>query len=112
MSRLIEIHWTCGSIDEARKISRYLVQEGLVSCANITPWVESVFQWNGDLETAQETLVLFKTTEELFSTVCEVIESNTKYELPVITYFPIEGGNVEGVQWLKEGVKATTMQSS
>ncbi len=44
MPEFIEIHWTSGSIDEARKVARYLVQERYVACAQITPWVESIFK--------------------------------------------------------------------
>ena len=38
MPEFIEIHWTSGSIDEARKVARYLVQERYVACAQISPW--------------------------------------------------------------------------
>jgi hypothetical protein len=43
VSDFIEIHWTSGSLDEARKISRYLVQKRYVACAKIVPWIESVY---------------------------------------------------------------------
>ena len=62
----IQIYWTCGSLDEARKISRQLVEAKLVACANIIPWVESIFIWNDQLDTSQETKVIFKTRDEHF----------------------------------------------
>lgn len=100
MADFIEIQWTSGSIDEARKVSRYLVQERLVACAQITPWIESVYMWNNQLETSQESKIVLKTRLEHFETVKQVILDNCKYEVPEITYHSIEGGNQEYLDWL------------
>lgn len=102
MSEFIEIHWTCGSIDEARKISRYLVQERYVACAQITPWIESVYMWNNCLETTQETKVVFKTRAVRFDEIKEIIKQNCSYEVPEISQIAIEAGNKEYFDWVKE----------
>ena len=101
MSEFIEIHWTSGSIDEARKISRYLVQEKLVACAQITPWIESIYMWNGQLETSQESKIILKTHKDLYDRIKAVIYENCSYQLPEITYQHIDGGNEEYMDWLK-----------
>lgn len=98
----IQIYWTCGSLDEARKISRYLVQEGFVACANIIPWIESVFMWDNRLDTSQETKVIFKTRADLFEAVRKVILENAKYDVPEILKVPITGGNAEYLNWITE----------
>ena len=90
---LIEIHWTSGSIDEARKICRYLVQERLVACAQIVPWIESVYMWNNQLETTQESKVTLKSRKEHWEMIKKVILDNHSYDVPEITWFPIAGGN-------------------
>ncbi len=101
----IEITWTVASIDEARKVSRYLVQERLVAKAEITPWVESILLLNNQLETVQETKVTFKTIEENLSQIEEIIKKNSRYEIPEIAWRSIEGGNVEFLDWLKGSIK-------
>lgn len=98
----IEIHWTSGTIDEARKISRYLVQERLVACAQITPWIESIYMWNNQLETTQESKVTFKTRLDLYDTIKEIIQKNCSYQVPEITYMIIDGGNKVYLDWLAE----------
>lgn len=108
MSEFIEIHWTCGSIDEARKISRFLVQEGIVACANIIPWVESIFTWNKTLETVQESKVIFKTVDKNFEKVKKVILQNATYEVPEISKFHIADGNSEYLDWVRESTTATS----
>lgn len=107
--QLIEIHWTSGSLDEARRISRYLVQERYVACAQIVPWIESVYMWDNKLETAQESKIILKTRLDLFDKVRELIEKNCKYEVPEITWFKIEGGNDAYMNWVKE---STSFQES
>lgn len=104
----IHINWTCGSMDEARKVARYLVQERLVACAQITPWIESVFMWNNELETVQETKVVFKTIFENYDAIKEVIERNCKYEVPEIIWSSIDGGNKSYMEWLDESTKITS----
>ena len=108
MSDFIEIHWTSGSIDEARRVSRYVVQERLVACAQITPWIESVYMWNNQLETSQETKVVLKTSASLFDKVKEIIQENSSYDVPEITCMKIEKGNQEYIKWLDETVSVST----
>jgi periplasmic divalent cation tolerance protein len=101
MSEFIEIHWTSGSIDEARKVARYLVQEQLVACAQITPWIESIYVWNAQVETAQESKVILKTRKEFYEKIRKIIEENSSYQVPEITYQHIDGGNEPYLEWLK-----------
>ena len=63
---LCEIRFTAGSLEEARLVARFLVQERLVADAKIVPWVESVSRWNGELDTAQESLASSKNSKKPF----------------------------------------------
>lgn len=98
----MEISWTSGSIDEARKISRYLVQERYVACAQIIPWIESIYMWNNQLETTQESKIILKTLATHYEKIKEIIIKNCKYQVPEITFRYIDGGNMEYLEWLAE----------
>jgi periplasmic divalent cation tolerance protein len=102
MTHFYEIYWTSGSIDEARKVARYLVQERLVACAQIIPWVESIYMWNNQLETSQESKVVLKAPQSNFDAIKEVIQRNSSYEVPEILYIEIDGGSSQYLQWLSE----------
>lgn len=104
MNEMIEIQWQAGSIDEARKVSRYLVQERLVASAQIVPWVESISLLDNQLETSQETKAIFKTKKSLFEKVQDVITKNCKYEIPEITSADIVQVNPAYLAWLEENV--------
>jgi periplasmic divalent cation tolerance protein len=109
MTHFIEIHWTSGNLDEARKVSRYLVQERLVACAQIIPWIESVYMWNNQLETTQESKIVLKTKIEFYDQIKEVIIQNCRYQIPEITFMTIDGGNNEYLDWLEKSTAAATI---
>ncbi|GAB4225819.1 MAG: divalent-cation tolerance protein CutA [Chlamydiales bacterium] len=102
MSELIEVHWTTGNIDEARKISRYLVKERIVASSQIIPWIESVYMWDNQLETTQESKIVMKTVKENFNRIQQVIYENCSYEVPEIIQFSIQGGNTEFLGFIEE----------
>lgn len=102
MAEFIEIHWTAGSLDEARRICRHLVQERLVACVQIIPWIESVYMWDNKLETTQESKIVLKTRGDKYEAVKEVIEKHSSYEVPEITRFVIDGGSEAYLNWLRE----------
>jgi len=104
MSEYVEIHWTAGSIDEARRVCRYLVKERLVACAQIIPWIESVYMWNNQLENGQESKIILKTKNDLIANVKEVILDNSSYDVPEITVLEIIEGNEEYLSWIAESV--------
>lgn len=104
MTDFIEIQWTSGSIDEARKISRFLVQERYVASAQIMPWIESIYLLNGQLDTTQESKIAMKTLKHHYDEIQKIILENCTYQVPEITYHYIDGGNDEFLKWIAENV--------
>jgi periplasmic divalent cation tolerance protein len=105
MTEMVLVFWTCGSIDEARRVSRFLVQERVVACCNIIPWVESIYLYKEQLHTEQETKVIFKTTKDHFEKIVEVIKSNTSYEVPEITMVEVTNANQDYVDFVQKTVQ-------
>lgn len=102
MTDFCEIHWTSGSLDEARKIARHLVQERLVACAQIVPWIESIYMWDNQMETTQESKIVFKAPISHFQKIKDFIISQCTYEVPEVLLFKIDDGNVEYLNWMVE----------
>lgn len=53
----------------ARHMGAYLVEQKLAACVNILGACESVYRWQGKVETAREIPLLIKTTQGRFSEV-------------------------------------------
>jgi periplasmic divalent cation tolerance protein len=97
---------TAGSGDEARKIAQYLVERGLAACVNIIPQIESVYRWQGKVESSREWLLLIKTNAERFPAVRNAIRAMHSYDLPECIAINIEDGSAEYLQWLESSVCA------
>ena len=58
---VLTVFTTWPDLETARTAARTLVEERLAACGNIVPGVESVYRWEGKVETGAEVLVVFKT---------------------------------------------------
>ena len=96
---------TAGSEDEARKIASYLVEHQLAACVNIVPRIESIYRWQGKVESSQEWLLLVKTTAERFPAVRDAICETHSYNLPECIALAIEDGSPEYLRWLADSAK-------
>ena len=88
--------------ETARKISNQLVTEKFAACANILPAVESIYRWKEKIESGNETLVLFKLSENRQSAFQEKLCSLHPYEVPEIIFVPISSGLPEYLHWVTE----------
>jgi len=95
---------TAGSEEEAGKIARQLVERGLAACVNIIPRVESIYRWQGKVESAQEWLLIIKTTATRFPAVRDTIRELHSYELPECISFSVEDGSLPYLKWLEQSV--------
>jgi periplasmic divalent cation tolerance protein len=95
---------TVSSREEAHTIAKALVSERLAACVNIAGEVESVYRWNGDVEKAQEFMMLIKTTGDRFGAVMERLKELHSYEVPELIQVPIENGLPEYLEWISESV--------
>jgi periplasmic divalent cation tolerance protein len=96
---------TAGSEDEARKIAHALVDRQLAACVNIVPQIESIYRWQGKVESAQEWLLLIKTTAEKFPAVRNAIRELHSYDLPECIALNIDDGSPAYLQWITDSVK-------
>ncbi len=96
---------TAGSEDEARKIASHLVERRLAACVNIVPQMESIYRWQGKVESSREWLLLIKTDAEHFPAVRDAIRELHSYELPECIALHIEDGSSEYLDWLANSLK-------
>ena len=102
---------TCCSPEEARRIAQELVEHGLAACVNIVPQIESVYRWQGEVETATEWLLVIKTTTSAFEQVRDAIGKLNSYDVPECIEITIEDGSAAYLEWIGSSVSQTPQKS-
>ena len=92
---------TCGDRETAERIAHRLVEQRLAACVNILPGVQSVYRWQGAVESESEVLMLIKTKASLIQEVQSTIASLHSYEVPEFLVLPISGGSDSYMAWLE-----------
>ena len=102
MTDKIVVLVTCSTPAEARRIARAVVKARLAACVSILPGaVESIYRWNGKLESAKELLLLIKTSRRRFAKLRLEIERLHSYDLPEMIALPIAAGSPEYLKWME-----------
>jgi periplasmic divalent cation tolerance protein len=105
MTDKILVLTTASSKEEARKIGRALVERLLAACVNIVPQVGSIYRWEGEVEEAEEWLLIIKTTRAAFERTRDAIRELHSYDVPECICLPIDDGSVEYLSWIGQSVK-------
>lgn len=93
---------TCPDQTTAQTIANALVDQQLAACVNILPGLTSVYQWQGQRETAQEHLLMAKTTNEAYEALEQAITALHPYELPEVIAVPILQGLDAYLRWIEQ----------
>ncbi len=101
----IVVYITAPAEDEASRIARCLVEEGIAGCINIVNGIRSIYKWQGKIEDDQEVLMIVKTQRHLFDSLKNRVKELHSYTVPEIIALPIIEGSDDYLNWLKEATK-------
>jgi periplasmic divalent cation tolerance protein len=96
---------TVSSRDEADTIASELVSRHLAACVNILGPLSSVYRWQGEIEHAEEFLLLIKSTEAQFLPIQTLIRELHSYKVPEVIAFTIESGLETYLNWIAISVR-------
>ena len=94
---------TTATREDAGKIARALVERRLAACVNLVA-IESVYRWKDEVESAEEWLLVIKTTAAAYDHVHAAIKELHTYDLPECVLLPIESGSEDYLAWIGESV--------
>ena len=93
---------TFPDVATARRIGRQLVEQRCAACANILPQIESIYWWEEKVESAPETVVLFKTTTDRYTALETTLKQLHPYDVPEIIAFTVEQGWPDYLRWVSD----------
>jgi len=90
---------------DAQAFARGIVDERLAACVNLLPVMESVYRWEGEIESETERQIVIKTTRERVVDLWERVRELHPYDVPEFMVLPIVDGNDAYLRWVAESTK-------
>ncbi|XP_074653888.1 protein CutA homolog [Tubulanus polymorphus] len=97
---------TCPNMEKAKTIASGLVKNKLAACVNIIPKVESVYEWEGEVKTDEEILLMIKTRTTRVNDMTEYVKINHPYDVAEVITSKIDQGNPAYLKWLGDVVES------
>ena len=97
---------TCADREQAERIAHRLVELQLAACVNILPGVQSIYRWQGAIESAAEVLLLIKTHSSHCQEVEATIQSLHSYEVPEFLVLPVSAGSEPYLEWFNASLRS------
>ena len=91
---------TVGSLEDAKKIGKTLVEQNLVACVNLLENMISIYKWEEQLKEDQEVVIIAKTRKKLMPILIDTVNSLHSYDCACILELRIQGGNQEFLNWI------------
>ena len=106
---IVSVYAVFGDAEEAARIGRTMVEERLAACINILPGVESIYRWDGKIETAEEVAAIFKTTHDRSDALVARIAALHSYDVPAVVAWPIGAAHPDYAAWVEENSSANPL---
>ena len=101
---MIFIYITAGNIEDAKKISRHLLEKKLIACVNIFP-IQSMYWWKSGIQDDTEFAIIAKTIDSNFKSVREETKKIHTYETPCIVSWKIDNADPDYEKWIEKESK-------
>jgi periplasmic divalent cation tolerance protein len=103
MTDLLIVYSTFANEDDAARVTRALIEERLVGCANLVPGVRSLYRWEGRIADEREVLAIMKARKQDWAALMSRLHELHPYETPECVAVRMASGSPAYLEWL-EGV--------
>jgi periplasmic divalent cation tolerance protein len=91
---------TAPDLKTARRLAKQALGARLIACANVIPALESLYRWEGKIESARETLLVIKTRRSNLVKLEKLILAEHPYDTPEFLVLPLRAGSGKYLGWL------------
>jgi len=96
---------TATSTEEAARLGRTLVEEHLAACATLIPAVQSIYRWQGQVETSAEALLLLKTGPDQLAALEARLHELHSYQTPEFLVLTVDAVSPSYLNWLQTSLR-------
>jgi periplasmic divalent cation tolerance protein len=97
---------TVDSAEAAADLADAAVRARLAACAQVSAPITSTYWWRGEVQTATEWTVTFKSTKAAYQGLARLIDERHPYDVPEIILTPIVDGGAPYLDWLRSETAA------
>lgn len=101
MSEVVVLLTTWPDNQTAREVAKDWLNKNLVACVNILPEMQSLYRWDGELNSGTEHQMILKTSAHRVEALQQAILQAHPYECPEILQLPVSGGYDQYLDWIK-----------
>ncbi|HEY1256434.1 MAG TPA: divalent-cation tolerance protein CutA [Terracidiphilus sp.] len=96
---------TAADTEEAERLGRTLVEERLAACATLLPGAQSIYHWQGAVDSSTETLLLLKTTAAQLAALEARLHELHSYQTPEFLVIAVEAVSQPYLDWLQSSLR-------
>ena len=104
---VVSVYCVFASAEEAERIGRTVVEEGLAACINMLGSCRSIYRWRGAVETTDEVPAILKTRADTSDALMARLAGLHSYDVPCIAVWPIEKLLLSYSEWVEQSVRAS-----
>ena len=106
MSDYVVVSTAVGQAEDAGRLAEAVVDARLAACVQILS-AKSTYRWQGQVEHADEALLLMKTRRECAGPLMKFVRERHQYEVPELTVTNIEAGSPDYLRWIHEETESS-----
>lgn len=92
---------TCPDKKYAHDLALKCLKKKWAVCANIFPEIDSLYEWNHELQKDTESVLILKTKESCLSDLKKHIPMIHKYDCPCLLFIEIKDGYQKFIDWIR-----------
>ncbi len=89
---------------DADRIAATLVERELAACVNVVPGARSVYRWQGEVQTDEESVLVLKTTRAAVAALERALEEIHPYDTFELVALEVAGGSAAYLDWIGASV--------
>jgi periplasmic divalent cation tolerance protein len=102
MDSIYLIITTVSTEEDAKRLADLAIEKNMAACVQIQAECTSTYRWQGQIETATEYPVHFKTNEANKQPLMSLIKQNHPYDVPEIICFKVDEVESDYAEWLNK----------
>jgi periplasmic divalent cation tolerance protein len=91
---------TVPDMEVAERLATRLVQTRAAACVNLVPGITSIYRWEGNVERADEVLLILKTSDERLPDLLARTAELHPYDVPEILALEVPEGHGPYLAWV------------